>query len=95
MCSAQKNGLIPGRLLQPALQAEYVRQCPAAAAAPAAPCPAAAAAAAGPREGRMLTRLGEGHVNIVRPLEIVLTSRHLAFVQEYVPGEESSKSQPA
>jgi serine/threonine protein kinase len=38
------------------------------------------------REGRMLARLGAGHINIVRPLEIVLTSRHLAFITEYVPG---------
>lgn len=38
------------------------------------------------REGRLLARLGAGHVNIVRPLEVVLTSRHLAFVSEYVPG---------
>lgn len=42
------------------------------------------------REGRMLTRLGFGHVNIVRPLEIVLTSRHLAFISEYVPGAVGS-----
>jgi hypothetical protein len=35
----------------------------------------------------MLARLGAGHINIVRPLEIVLTSRHLAFITEYVPGE--------
>lgn len=38
------------------------------------------------REGRMLARLGAGHINIVRPLEIVLTSRHVAFITEYVPG---------
>jgi hypothetical protein len=38
------------------------------------------------REGRMLARLGAGHINIVRPLEIVLTSRHLSFITEYVPG---------
>eukprot|EP00879_Flechtneria_rotunda_P014356 GHRR01014996.1.p1 GENE.GHRR01014996.1~~GHRR01014996.1.p1 ORF type:complete len:334 (+),score=99.83 GHRR01014996.1:698-1699(+) len=42
------------------------------------------------REGRMLARLGSGHINIVRPLEIVLTSRHLAFITEYVPGGSMS-----
>lgn len=38
------------------------------------------------REGRMLARLGAGHINIVRPLEAVLTTKHLAFISEYVPG---------
>jgi len=34
----------------------------------------------------MMTRLGNGHVNIVRPIEVVLTGRFVAFVNEYVRG---------
>ncbi|KIZ02564.1 hypothetical protein MNEG_5396 [Monoraphidium neglectum] len=38
------------------------------------------------REARMMARLGNGHVNIVRPIEVVLTGRHVAFVNEFVQG---------
>ncbi|KAI8463878.1 MAG: kinase-like domain-containing protein [Monoraphidium minutum] len=38
------------------------------------------------REARMMARLGAGHVNIVKPLEVVLTGRYVAFVNEYVRG---------
>jgi hypothetical protein len=34
----------------------------------------------------MMARLGNGHVNIVRPIEVVLTGRHVAFVNEFVQG---------
>jgi serine/threonine protein kinase len=34
----------------------------------------------------MMARLGNGHTNIVRPLEVVLTGRFVAFVIEYVRG---------
>lgn len=43
----------------------------------------------------MLAMLGAGHINIVRPLEVVLTSRHLAFITEYVPGEQARHPQLA
>lgn len=39
------------------------------------------------REFSMLAQLGPGHLNIVRPLELVLTSKHLVLITEYVPGE--------
>lgn len=40
------------------------------------------------REFRMALTLGSGpcHINVVRPLELVLTSKHLALITEYVPG---------
>ncbi|GBF89249.1 hypothetical protein Rsub_02126 [Raphidocelis subcapitata] len=38
------------------------------------------------REARMMARLGGGHVNIVRPIEVVLTGKYVAFVVEYVRG---------
>lgn len=38
------------------------------------------------REFSMLAQLGPSHLNIVRPLEIVLTSKHLVLITEYVPG---------
>lgn len=38
------------------------------------------------REFSMLAQLGPSHLNIVRPLEIVLTSKYLALITEYVPG---------
>ena len=34
----------------------------------------------------MMARLGHGHVNIVRPIEVVLTGRFVAFVNEYING---------
>lgn len=37
-------------------------------------------------QARMMVRLGRGHVNIVRPIEVVLTGKHVAFVSEYVNG---------
>jgi serine/threonine protein kinase len=39
------------------------------------------------REAAMLSRLGYGHVNIVRPLEMLLTTKHFAVVMELVAGE--------
>ena len=38
------------------------------------------------REFSILAQLGPGHVNVVRPLEIVLTSKFLALITEFVPG---------
>lgn len=38
------------------------------------------------REFSMLAQLGPGHLNIVRPLEVVLTSKYLVLITEYVPG---------
>lgn len=38
------------------------------------------------REFSMLAQLGPGHLNIVRPLEVVLTSKKLVLITEYVPG---------
>lgn len=38
------------------------------------------------REFSMLAQLGPGHLNIVRPLEVVLTSKQLVLITEYVPG---------
>lgn len=38
------------------------------------------------REFSMLAQLGAGHLNIVRALEVVLTTKHLVLVTEYVPG---------
>jgi serine/threonine protein kinase len=38
------------------------------------------------REFSMLAQLGAGHLNIVRALEVVLTSKHLVLITEYVPG---------
>lgn len=34
----------------------------------------------------MMARLGYGHINIVRPIEVVLTGRYVAFINEYVQG---------
>jgi hypothetical protein len=39
------------------------------------------------REFSMLAQLGSGHLNIVRPLEVVLTSKFLVLITEYVPGK--------
>jgi hypothetical protein len=38
------------------------------------------------REACMLARLGYGHVNIVRPVEMILTTKHFAVVMELVAG---------
>lgn len=38
------------------------------------------------REFSMLAQLGSGHLNIVRPIEVVLTTKHLMLITEYVPG---------
>jgi len=37
-------------------------------------------------EVQCLLELGEGHVNIIRPTELLLSRTHLALVTEYAPG---------
>ncbi|GIL76389.1 hypothetical protein Vretifemale_5984 [Volvox reticuliferus] len=38
------------------------------------------------REIRIQSELGEGHINIITPQEVVLTSHYLGLVMEYAPG---------
>lgn len=45
------------------------------------------------REFSMLAQLGPGHLNIVRPLEVVLTSKKLVLITEYVPGTHAHSQQ--
>lgn len=38
------------------------------------------------REIRIQSELGEGHISIITPQEVVLTSHYLGLVMEYAPG---------
>ena len=38
------------------------------------------------REIKLQSELGEGHVNIITPEEVVLTSHYLGLVMEFAPG---------